>query len=146
APVCGNGVVESGEQCDDGAANGTAGDCCSASCRFLPVTTVCRPQNGVCDVAETCNGAGVCPADGKMPDGTGCSDGNVCNGAETCQAGVCSPGMPLMCDDGNPCTVDTCDTMAGCMHTGMCVDLSMGPDLATGPDLAPGADLSPGPD
>jgi cysteine-rich repeat protein len=29
-PVCGNHLVESGEQCDDG--NRTSGDCCSASC------------------------------------------------------------------------------------------------------------------
>src|SRR4029077_2100892 len=29
---CGNGLVESGEQCDDGAGNGKPGACCSASC------------------------------------------------------------------------------------------------------------------
>ena len=35
-PGCGNGVVEAGEQCDDGAANGTAGDGCSVTCQSLP--------------------------------------------------------------------------------------------------------------
>jgi cysteine-rich repeat protein len=34
-PVCGNGVVETGEACDDGNANGTTGDSCSASCTVL---------------------------------------------------------------------------------------------------------------
>ena len=36
-PSCGDGVVErsSGEQCDQGAANGTAGDGCSASCQLI---------------------------------------------------------------------------------------------------------------
>src|SRR5262249_18732749 len=29
---CGNAVVEPGEQCDDGPANGQRGDCCTASC------------------------------------------------------------------------------------------------------------------
>jgi cysteine-rich repeat protein len=34
APLCGDKVLESGEQCDDG--NGTSGDGCSASCRVEP--------------------------------------------------------------------------------------------------------------
>ena len=36
-PSCGDGVVEisSGEQCDQGAANGTSGDGCSASCQLI---------------------------------------------------------------------------------------------------------------
>ncbi len=32
--ACGNGVVESGEQCDDGSQNGGANSCCNTSCRF----------------------------------------------------------------------------------------------------------------
>ena len=31
-PTCGNGVVDPGETCDDGAANGTSGDPCSSTC------------------------------------------------------------------------------------------------------------------
>jgi len=34
-PVCGNGVVETGEACDDGGANGTTGDSCSAACTVV---------------------------------------------------------------------------------------------------------------
>jgi cysteine-rich repeat protein len=34
-PGCGNGFIEAGEQCDDGAANGTPGDGCSATCQSL---------------------------------------------------------------------------------------------------------------
>ncbi len=34
-PACGDGFVEAGEQCDDGAANGSAGDGCSATCTSL---------------------------------------------------------------------------------------------------------------
>src|SRR5262249_3444848 len=41
----------------------------------------------------------------------------VCNGAETCLAGLCTAGTPLVCDDLNPCTVDTCDPIAGCVFT-----------------------------
>ncbi len=39
-PTCGNGVVESGEQCDDGAKNGTAGDACSSSCNSISIAKV----------------------------------------------------------------------------------------------------------
>lgn len=48
-----------------------------------------------------------------------CDDRNVCNGFETCDAatGQCLPGTPLNCDDGNPCTVDSCEPSAGgCVH------------------------------
>jgi cysteine-rich repeat protein len=33
--LCGNGVIDPGEQCDDGSANGTPGDDCSATCQCL---------------------------------------------------------------------------------------------------------------
>jgi hypothetical protein len=48
-----------------------------------------------------------------------CNDGNVCNGAETCDvpSGNCLPGTHLNCDDGNPCTNDTCDDITGCVNT-----------------------------
>jgi photosystem II stability/assembly factor-like uncharacterized protein len=43
-----------------------------------------------------------------------CSDADVCNGLETCAGGVCQAGTPLVCDDGNDCTSDGCDPVAGC--------------------------------
>jgi hypothetical protein len=46
-----------------------------------------------------------------------CDDHNVCNGTESCQAGVCVPGTPITCNDGSPCTTDTCDPVAGCTFT-----------------------------
>lgn len=45
-----------------------------------------------------------------------CDDLDVCNGVETCQAGVCVPGGPLVCDDGNACTTNVCDPLAGCVY------------------------------
>ena len=51
-----------------------------------------------------------------VADGTSCADGDVCNGDETCLAGSCSPGTPLELEDGDPCTVDSCDPISGVAH------------------------------
>jgi parallel beta-helix repeat protein len=51
-----------------------------------------------------------------------CGDGNICNGVEKCVAGVCIAGTPLSCNDGDPCTVDSCAPASGCQHT-MVADL-----------------------
>ncbi len=42
-PVCGNGVLEQGEQCDDG--NNVSGDGCSATCQIETPPPVCEQQN-----------------------------------------------------------------------------------------------------
>src|SRR5262249_20740471 len=56
--------------------------------------------------------------DGQIDEGASlCDDGNLCNGHETCASGACVAGTPLNCDDHNPCTVDSCDPVAGCVHT-----------------------------
>ena len=57
--------------------------------------------------------AGPLPARACTTDAE-CDDGNVCNGAEYCQAGVCYSRTPLVCDDADPCTVNSCDPMLGC--------------------------------
>ncbi|HLK11004.1 MAG TPA: IPT/TIG domain-containing protein [Candidatus Binatia bacterium] len=57
--TCGNGVVDPGEQCDDGAANGLPGDCCTATCQFQPADTPCTDDGSLC-TADLCDGAGTC--------------------------------------------------------------------------------------
>jgi cysteine-rich repeat protein len=65
-PICGNGVVQSGEACDDG--NNTNGDCCNSVCGF-------EPNPGT----QTC-GVGACEA-----------TANVCNLG---QQVTCTPNAP----------------------------------------------------
>jgi hypothetical protein len=114
---CGDGVVDTGEQCDAGDQNGASASCCSAGCTFRASEFTCRPALDPCDVVERCTGAdGDCPGDLKAPNDTSCDDADVCNGAETCQDGLCTPGSALDCDDGKACTTDSCDAMTGCAN------------------------------
>jgi hypothetical protein len=108
-PTCGNGIVEAGEFCDQGAQNGACPAFCGNNCQ-----------------ANSC-GVG-------FPDGTACNDGNACTTNDTYQAGVCVGGSPVTCDDGNVCTVDTCSAFSGCTNT---VDQSLCPqdaDMDGSPD------------
>jgi hypothetical protein len=45
-----------------------------------------------------------------------CDDENVCNGEESCVANECVDGAPLTCDDGNACTLNSCDPVSGCEY------------------------------
>jgi hypothetical protein len=82
ASVCGDGVLDAGEQCDDGGT--AAGDCCSATCQFESATTTCRAAAGTCDVAETCDGtSAICPSDVKHTSVCRAAAGE-CDVAESC--------------------------------------------------------------
>src|SRR5438046_683137 len=74
--TCGNGTVETGEDCDLGSAlNGAAGSCCKNNCTFASSTNTCRAAAGDCDLPETCTGSSAtCPADGPGPP-CGCGGG-----------------------------------------------------------------------
>lgn len=89
---CGNGEVESPEQCDDG--NTMNCDGCSAQCR-VEVSTC---GNGVVECGETCD-------DGNTADGDGCSASCA---AEVCGDGILNPGE--QCDDGNTTDDDGCSS------------------------------------
>ena len=119
-PVCGNGVVETGEQCDDG--NNDPGDCCSWNCQFEEADSSCNDGNA-CNGPDTCDGRGhcvgqapftICPGDEcrdpiacdpqvgclnpPKADGTPCDDGDACSG-DQCVGGVCIGNVPT-CGDG----------------------------------------------
>lgn len=119
-PLCGDGVLGSGEACDD--ANRTAGDCCSPTCQVESAATVCRPAVGPCDVAESCSGSStICPADVRVASGEACpDDGNVCTSDVCDGAGSCThPDTSGPCDDGTFCNgADSCAGGACSVHAG----------------------------
>ena len=106
--------------------------------------TLCSDGNA-CNGVETCDGAGVCSPgiapncnDGNSctadscvnatplgqnpcqhtndPAGTSCSN-DLCHPATCNASGQCIVGTPTNCDDGNPCTADSCDAVMGCQHS-----------------------------
>jgi cysteine-rich repeat protein len=54
--VCGDGVLEGLEECDDG--NTLGGDCCSATCELEPDGAACDDGDG-CTLGDAC-AAGLC--------------------------------------------------------------------------------------
>lgn len=86
--LCGNGSLDSGEQCDDG--NRTDTDACTNACRIA----VCG--DAVTAIWEQCD-------DGNRVDGDGCS--NACK-SPACGDGVIQNGEE--CDDGNQLSNDAC--------------------------------------
>lgn len=61
-----------------------------------------------CDAVKGC----VFPA--VVGSNPACEDGDVCTTPDQCAAGICKSGAAKLCDDGNPCTVDSCDKIKGC--------------------------------
>lgn len=76
APVCGNGIVDAGEQCDDG----RSGGCCTDSCTFATTGTACDDANA-CTQTATCDGAGQCVGANPVS----------CDGAADGCSSVCDP-------------------------------------------------------
>ncbi|XP_078312682.1 disintegrin and metalloproteinase domain-containing protein 12-like isoform X3 [Crassostrea virginica] len=104
-PVCGNGFVEEGEECDCGLPEDCKTKCCDArtcklttgavcatgkccdtqSCMLRPRATLCRGAYEECDLPEFCNGESeYCPSDVYRKNGIECA-----NGQSYCLNGKC---------------------------------------------------------
>lgn len=89
--MCGNGIIEAGEDCDPGIGTTSrccdsatckfinnavcdpeSSPCCTAQCTFAPSTQVCHPStDAICDKTEFCTGnSSSCPADVTTKNGT----------------------------------------------------------------------------
>jgi len=99
--------------CDDGNAC-TNGDAC--------VNGTCTPGPALaCDDFNACTEDACDPKSGcthtNRPDGTACDDGSKCTLTDQCASGKCTGSNPPDCNDGNPCTSDTCEPGIGCVNT-----------------------------
>jgi hypothetical protein len=92
--------------------------CTVESCDPI-VGCVSIADSTLCGAGELCRvAAGGCVRVPCMSDAE-CSDLDPCNGEETCNrtTGICQPGRPPTCDDGVPCTLDSCIPGSGCFTT-----------------------------
>jgi cysteine-rich repeat protein len=96
---CGNGIVEAGEECDDGGT--TPGDGCDAACQLecAALQVVCTSDGECCDAgagavcgADFCGGGSSC----CFPTGVACPSGDHCDCCDDdlCSSGVCTNPPP----------------------------------------------------
>jgi len=86
-------------------------------CMHTPVDGMCTGAGEHCDTTRGCTTMTMshCSVDGD------CDDHHYCNGTEHCAGGLCAPGTTVDCDDGNPCTVDSCsETLMHCSYMTTC--------------------------
>ncbi|KAF0313192.1 Disintegrin and metalloproteinase domain-containing protein 10 [Amphibalanus amphitrite] len=132
AAICGNGVVEEGEECDCGweedcretccnpmsatppkgrppcqlragaRCSPSQGPCCNDTCEF-GYGQECRNDNG-CRAKARCNGRSAeCPPSIRKPDRTICNEGNVCfKGCEPEYSGNGTKSCELCCKRPGP--------------------------------------------
>lgn len=137
-PICGDGVVDADEKCDDGGT--TAGDGCNATCR--------TESGWLCDGGEATHCTSICGDGivvGAEAEAGGCDDHNgaaldgcsvtckveagyVCSGgpsacAKTCGDGEIDPGEA--CDDENAASGDGCTACV--IESGFSCDSSVPP-------------------
>jgi len=98
--ICGNGIIEAGEACDDG--NLVNGDGCENNCTLTGA--ICG--NGIIEAGEACD-------DGNLVNGDGCENNCTLTGA-ICGNGIIEAGET--CDDGNLVNGDGCEN--NCTLTG----------------------------
>ncbi|MEO0321831.1 MAG: DUF4215 domain-containing protein [Myxococcota bacterium] len=115
--VCGDGLVEADEDCDDG--NTATGDGCSDACE-VEASFECTGEPSVC--LSTCDGTldllEACD-DGNIVTGDGCDmcmveSGFLCRstGCEATSCGNSTTELGESCDDGNTTTGDGCNLCA----------------------------------
>jgi predicted phosphodiesterase len=101
--VCGNGIVEPGEECDQP-------ECCTA-CRVVPPGAPCSDDGLFCTGIERC-GIGSCEGSGDP-----CAGGTECARACDEDRDTCADPPATPCSaDGLFCTEDACDGAGTCVH------------------------------
>lgn len=124
SPVCGDGIQDGFEACDDG---GTVScDGCAADCSRRDA--VCG--DGIVECGETCDGASGCGPGERCTDACGCEPEESCSAASACgdrqycgadQRCLClrSAEGPIRCGRiPDTCDVQLCQTSADCAILG----------------------------
>lgn len=97
--------------CNDGDGCTLNDLCVGGRCVGTPIDC---DDNDSC-TTDSCSG-GLCRNIAKG-DGDSCDDGNDCTLIDRCSAGKCLGSGARDCNDNNPCTIDACQNMVGCVYT-----------------------------
>jgi cysteine-rich repeat protein len=97
-PICGDGVTEGLEQCDDG--NNVDFDGCTTLCKFT-----CDGDQD-CDDLNPCNGVEYCSDEHQCDSQPDLPDGESCGSDGSCIGGIC---LPNACGDGITRGDEECD-------------------------------------
>jgi len=128
AAPCDDGIFCNGaDTCASGACAAHAGDPCTEAGQLCDETAeTCAvpectsPSDAACDDGNACTDDSCDVAGGTCQhtnNTAACSDGDACTTGDTCGGGSCQGGVPLVCDDDNGCTDDTCDPASGCIFS-----------------------------
>ncbi len=141
--VCGNGITETGEDCDFGSANNGPGTGCENNCQFsctiLPDS--CSDGNP-CNGTETCTMVTVnakpgqkCTATAAPMPGSSCGTGKICLGQ------VC---VNTMCGDGFVDTVagEECEPPNTATCSASCQDITCGDGVRAGTEQCDDGNLT----
>jgi cysteine-rich repeat protein len=134
--LCGDGIIQPGEQCDDG--NSNSGDGCSSTCQIEP----CFACSGAPSLCTPLSAGAQCPDEGNVCTTDVCDNSGHCthppgNRGTLCRmpagacdlAGFCTGSSPVCpnttkpdgtaCDDGVFCNgADTCSGGVCAQHAG----------------------------
>ena len=163
--VCASGACTPGKpiSCDDG--NPCTDDSCDKAkgCVHSANSSPCSDENACstkdfcaggkcvpgallnCDDGNACSDDACDPASGCTHESNTapCSDGSICTLSDACFLGKCVPGTPLVCNDGNPCTDDSCDKASGCKQAPNAASCDDG-NACTSKDICSGGSCTSG--
>ncbi|KAI1716225.1 metallo-peptidase family m12 domain-containing protein [Ditylenchus destructor] len=143
AALCGNGILEDGEECDFGgqlAAEKTSdrcctnkctlkhnavcsprhSECCAENCNFSPSHTLCQPTSpDTCKKSSYCTGnSSKCPEPKPIKDGIECADEGKC------LTGECVSMCQILSKDLSPCICEnleeSCQRCCRSAKTSLC--------------------------
>jgi hypothetical protein len=100
-----------GAPCNDGDACSVNDSCVAGDCAG-GLAANCNDGNPCTD--DDCDELAGCE---HLANEDPCTDGSACTVGDVCSASECAPGQPLDCNDEEPCTDDSCDPAAGCVHS-----------------------------
>ncbi len=122
--ACTHQAIAAGAACDDG--DPCTGDTtCDTGGACKGGKDLCADGTKFCDFDSDCDDKDSCTSESckskkcvyvAKAEGASCDDGSNCTEKDACGADGKCTGVKLDCADTNPCTVDTCDESALCVH------------------------------